>query len=282
MEIVHLGSMEWGENLVPHRQGNMAHKRIFDGVEMSPDNFSLVLARESADYYSPPHRHNFDQVRYCLEGRVPIGKTLGIDAGEVAYFPEGVVYGPQEGGPDRIVLVLQFGGASGQGYMSVEQTRRGREELMTQGRFDGGVFHRESGVGRKSQDAYAAIWQHVFGRDVEYPTPRYKTPIVMRPEGFAWRGIDGARGVRRKVLGIFPEQGLWVELIAIDAAASWTLGASADRRLVFVRAGEGTCGGQPYHPHSAVRLEPAEQTTFAAAQPTEVLVIGMAGVGCYS
>jgi hypothetical protein len=282
MEIVHAGRMEWGENLVPHRQGTMVHKRIFDGVENTPDNFSLVLARESADYYSPPHRHNFDQVRFCLTGSVPIGKSLRVDVGEVAYFPEGVVYGPQEGGPDRLVLVLQFGGASGHGYMSVEQTRRGREELMAEGRFDGGVFHRESGTGRKSQDAYAAIWQHVFGREVEYPTARYKTPIVMRPEGFSWRTIEGTRGVRCKVLGVFPERGLSLELVAIDAQASWTLPRSADRRLAFVREGEGTCGGQPYYAQSALRFEPGEHTVFAAVRPTEMLVIGMGNVGCYS
>jgi hypothetical protein len=282
MEIVHAGKMEWGENLVPHRQGHMAHKRIFDGVENSPDNFSLVLARESADYYSPPHRHNFDQVRFCLEGSVPIGKSLRVDAGEVAYFPEGVVYGPQEGGPDRLVLVLQFGGASGQGYMSVEQTRRGRQELMSLGHFEQGVFHRETSAGRKSQDAYAAIWQQVFGRPAEYAAPRYKTPIVMRPEGFAWRDVQGAPGVRRKVLGIFPERGLSLDFIAMDSQAAFAAAASTDRRLLFVSGGEGACGGQRYYTQSAVRLEPNEQTIFTAERPTEMLVIGMRVVGGYS
>ena len=111
MDMIHAGKMDWGANLASHRQGEMAHKVLFEGEEGSPDNYLLVLAREGASYYSPRHRHAWDQVRFCLEGSVPIGKDLRLDAGEVGYFPEGVPYGPQEGGPDRIVLLLQFAGA---------------------------------------------------------------------------------------------------------------------------------------------------------------------------
>ena len=113
MNIVHAGRMEWGANLASHRQGEMAHKVLFEGEEGDADNYLLVLAREGASYYSPRHRHAWDQVRFCLEGSVPIGKGLRLDAGEVGYFPEAAPYGPQEGGPDRIVLLLQFGGAIG-------------------------------------------------------------------------------------------------------------------------------------------------------------------------
>ena len=40
-----------------------------------------------------------------------------MEGGEIAYFPESAYYGPQEGGEDRIVVLLQFGGASGQGFI---------------------------------------------------------------------------------------------------------------------------------------------------------------------
>jgi len=121
--------MAWGENLASHRQGGMAHKLLFEGEEGSPDNFVWVLADEGADYYSPRHRHAWDQVRLCLEGSIPISKGLRIDEGEVGYFPEGVTYGPQAGGPDRKTLVLQVGGASGQGYLSARQLREARAAL---------------------------------------------------------------------------------------------------------------------------------------------------------
>jgi hypothetical protein len=276
MQIVHAGKMDWGPSLVAHRQGNIAHKRLFDGEEGSPDNFSWSLARENGEYFSPRHRHNWDQVRFCLEGSVPIGKQMKVSAGEVGYFPEGVPYGPQKGGPDRLVLVLQFGGASGQGFMSPEQTERGHEALCAEGRFDKGVFHRERGDGRRTQDAYEAIWQQVFERPVFYPAPRYKTPIVMCPEGFAWQPCQAQAGVRRKLLGQFSERGLMLELIAIEPDAGFHTGPSKDRRLLFVREGEGHCNSEDYETLSAVCLEPDEEGSFLGRAPSELLVITMA------
>jgi len=173
MDLIHADLLPWGGSLVPHRQGTIAHKRLFEGCAGSPDNFSLTLAREQPDYFSPRHRHNWDQVRFCLRGSVPVGKALTLDAGEVGYFPEGVRYGPQEGGIEREVLVLQFGGASGQGYMTPDQTLAGREALLLQGVFEGGVFKRPPGTGKQNQDAYEAIWQQIFGQAMNYPKGLY-------------------------------------------------------------------------------------------------------------
>ena len=279
MDIVHVADMPWGENLAAHRQGGMAHKVLFGGEEGSADNYLLVLANESRDYYSPRHRHAWDQVRFCLEGAVPIGRDIAVDAGEVAYFPEGVPYGPQEGGPNRIELLLQFGGASGLGYLSAAQLRTARAELAAEGRFEKGVFRREHGEGPKNQDAYEAIWRHVTGRPIVYPKPRYKAPIVMRPDSFPWREVAGAAGVRRKALGSFPERGLSLDFIAVAAGAAYATGPSAARRLIFVREGEGRCGDEPYFAQSAVRLEPGEAATFAASVDTELFVITAPPVG---
>ena len=46
-------------------------------------------------------------------------------AGWVGYFPESAYYGPQSISPDLTMLVLQFGGPSGQGFASVAQRRKG-------------------------------------------------------------------------------------------------------------------------------------------------------------
>jgi len=278
MDMVHGGRMEWGENLAAQRAGRMAHKRLFEGQEHSPDNYLLVLANEGSDYYSPRHRHAWDQVRLCLEGSVPIGRDLKIDAGEIGYFPEGVYYGPQEGGPDRIVLLLQLGGASGLGYLSPDQLREGRERLLAEGVFEQGVFRRTSGTGKKNQDAYEAIWQAVTGRPLEYPKPQYKTPVVMRPDGFAWRSLDAAPGVRRKCLGTFPERGLTLELIALDSGAAHETHAAPALRLMFVRAGQGRCGDQPFFTHTAVRIEPHEALRLDTGEATELLLMSVLAV----
>jgi hypothetical protein len=49
-------------------------------------------------------------MRVCTSGAAPIGCTMQVGEVEIAYFPEGVRYGPQEGGPDRRGL-CQVGGA---------------------------------------------------------------------------------------------------------------------------------------------------------------------------
>jgi len=271
--------MEWGENLAAQRSGRMAHKRLFEGAENSPDNYLLVLANEGSDYYSPRHRHAWDQVRFCLEGSVPIGRDLKIDAGEVGYFPEGVHYGPQEGGPDRIVLLLQFGGASGLGYLSPDQLRDGRERLLGEGVFEQGVFRRTRGEGKKNEDGYEALWRFVTGRPLVYPKPRYRAPVIMRPEGFAWRDVADEPGVRRRFLGSFPERNVSLDFVALQAASTHIAGRAPARRLIFVRAGEGQCDSERFFAHSAIRLEPGERATFTASADTELFVITVPSVG---
>ena len=273
MQIVHGARMAWGENLASHRQGGMAHKVLFEGEEGSPDNFVWVLADEGADYYSPRHRHAWDQVRVCLEGSIPISKGLRIEEGEVGYFPEGVPYGPQEGGPNRKTLVLQVGGVSGLGYLSARQLREARAELAREGVFEGGVFRRTAGEGKANLDAYEAIWRQVTGRPIVYPKPRYKAPVILSPDAFAWRDDPAAPGVRRKPLAHFPERGLRLELLELGPGATLALEPDPARRLVFVRAGEGRLGPEAYEGLTAVRIEPGEAVTFEARLPSDILVI---------
>ena len=279
VQIVHGAQMAWGENLAAHRQGGMAHKLLFEGEEGSPDNFVWVLADEGADYFAPRHRHAWDQVRLCLEGSIPIGKDMRLDEGEVGYFPEGVPYGPQEGGPNRKTLVLQVGGASGLGYLSARQLRTARAELAEEGVFEGGVFRRTRGEGKTNLDAYEAIWRHVTGRPIDYPKPRYKSPVLMRPEAFAWRDDPAAPGVRRKRLASFPERGLDLEFFSLEAGAQLSLAAGPARRLVFVRSGAGLCGEDAYERSSALHFEPGEAARLDASEASDIFAITLTLVG---
>ncbi len=278
MQIVHGARMAWGENLAAHRQGGMAHKVLFEGEEGSPDNFVWVLADEGADYFAPRHRHGWDQVRLCLEGSIPIGKDMRLDEGEVGYFPEGVPYGPQEGGPNRKTLVLQVGGASGLGYLSARQLREGRMALAQEGLFEGGVFRRTTGEGKANLDAYEAIWRQVTGGPIDYPKARYKAPVLMRPEAFAWRSDPQAAGVRRRRLASFPERGLELEFLALEPGARLTLETRPERRLVFVRSGSGASNGEAFEALTAMRVEPGEAATLDASEACDIFAITLNSV----
>ncbi len=107
-------------------------------------------------------------------------------------------------------------------------------------------MHRERGEGRKTQDGYEAIWERVFGKPISYPPPRYKTPIVMRPENFPWHERQGAPGIRRKLLGTFPERDLGLEILSMEAP--FTLEAGPARCLLFAYRGKGWVGGGDYEP----------------------------------
>ena len=144
MKLVQASEKKWRGNQLRHRKGRVLIKRLIEGESGSTENYGLHIGRESAEFFSPRHRHPWDQIRYCVSGRVPIGPGKTIDAGEIGYFPEGLHYGPQEG-PERTVMVLQFGGASGRGYLNRDDVNRAYDELGELGRFENGVFHRNLG-----------------------------------------------------------------------------------------------------------------------------------------
>ena len=84
----------------------------------------------------PRHRHNFEQIRLPLCGSMNLGGGLVLEEGQIGYFPEGLPYGPQQDPlghakpGERLQLVLQFGGASGYGFMSMDQRKAAWAELQ--------------------------------------------------------------------------------------------------------------------------------------------------------
>ncbi len=271
--------MPWGESLVAQRGATegMAHKLLFEGVEDSPDNYMLVMSREPKSYFSPRHRHPWDQVRFCLEGKIPIAKGLYIEAGEIGYFPEGAHYGPQEGGTDRIVLLLQFGGASGQGFIGPARLKAARIEMEREGTFARGVYTVETPAGPRNIDAYEAVWQHEKGARPAYAEPAYKTPVVMRPTALPWQATDQP-GARCKQAGIFPHRGLAVTCWKIDAGAEHTLAPSSALRFLFVTSGHGLANTCELRTWSVLRLNPDEGIHLATQGGMEWFELAVAPV----
>ena len=106
------------------REGTLRSRRLLTGEPGTPGNFSLQLS-STPTYFSPRHRHNFDQVRYQLSGDFDFSTDGAMKPGSVAYFPEGTYYGPQSCPTGSETLVLQFGGASRSGYHFRRATRAG-------------------------------------------------------------------------------------------------------------------------------------------------------------
>jgi len=267
MRVAHADTIEWAP-LSGHRAGTIRFKRLLEGRPGDPGNFELSLARADGDYYTPRHRHNFDQIRVALEGRFNFATKRDLKERAVGYFPEGTAYGPQEARERSVILLLQFGGASGDGFMSYDQLASGYAALQRQGDFDSGVFRSGDSGRRVNRDGYEAIWEHVNGRSVQYPAARYEDPVVMHPDAYRWRDLGG--GVQRKRLGVFSEAGTEVGLLQLQpGSASGFDGA----RLGFVLDGGVRVGDQSLARWSAVHAERGEALTLAASSPSEVFYV---------
>ncbi len=268
MKIVHADEVEWKRGL-QHRGGTFHYRHLLNGTPGSPGNFQFNIGQIEGDFASPRHRHNFDQFRFQLEGTISFDRNGKLGAGSFGYFPEGAPYGPQSSEGRSTTVVLQFGGASGSGYLSREQVDAGTEELKKHGRFEGGIFRRNDDVeGRRASDGYQAIWEHVQGERMEYPKPRYRDPIMVDPAHYEWLPLSGEPGVAHKPLGSFTERQCAAELVRLQRGATYRVDG---RSVYLVLYGSGIAGSAPFRQLSAFHLEDGECAELVARDETEIL-----------
>jgi hypothetical protein len=191
----------------------------------------------------------------------------------LGYYPEGVHYGPQVNKTPITNVVLQFGGASGSGYLLPREVKAGMEELKTHGEFKDGVFHRHEGQpGKRNMDAYQAIWEHVHGREMVYPQGRYTKPIFMDASHYAWAPVRGAKGVSEKLFGVWTERRIEAGLIRLEPGARHEVHG---RGVFLVLSGAGTCEGQPLRKFTTISLDQDERTMLQANETLELLHYGL-------
>lgn len=259
------------------REGKFSSHRILEGTPGTPGNFSLQIGI-APNYYSPRHRHNFDQVRYQLDGDFDFATDGVMKVGSIAYFPEGTYYGPQSGAAANSTLVLQFGGASGSGYVSPEQYEKAAAELAKHGTFAKGIYTRLAAEARKiNKDAYEAVWEQVNGRPLEYPKPRYQHPVFMDPENFDWIELDERPGVSTKRVGEFSERGTRIAFLKVAPAGTLDL---EENSIYFVTRGFGAVSTRDsaspagkFEQHTTIHLAPGEHASLSASgsDPVEIL-----------
>lgn len=263
MRIVHGRDLDFTTPRTRHREAGILFKHLLTGTPGSPDCYELSITRVATRYVAPRHRHNFDQVRWQLTGSFGDGKGEDLPAGWVGYYPEGVHYAIDATGPcDQ--LTLQSGAPTGSGFMPYQLLFAGAAELSKLGTFEDGIFRRDKetnlppGV-KRNQDGYEAVWQHVMGTPVVYPKPRFRGPLLMDPEAFAW--IEEAPGVARRSLGSFTERGVGIAQLRLEPGAAAVEAASA-RKLAYVLSGEGEAEGSAIHPETAIEIAPGETARF--------------------
>jgi len=241
------------------REGTLDQKFLLLGDENSPNNYLLnVGLTGSGGWGTPRHRHNFDQIRYVLKGKYPVSPHKLMDEGSVAYFPESVHYGPQDRPEGLEMMVIQFGGASGAGFLSTARREAANEALKAKGEFKNGVFTWVDEAGQKhNMDGSAACFEHATGKKLVFAPPRYDDVIMMNPQSYDW--VESSMpGVYTKLLGTFTERGTQIRLIKVDAGATYNTEQRSSIEVLFMSKGRIVIDGKAYGEKTGVELLPSD------------------------
>lgn len=249
------------------RSGTLDQKFLLQGETGSPNNYLLnVGLTGSGGWGTPRHRHNFDQIRYVLKGKYPASPHKIMDEGSVAYFPESVHYGPQDRPDGLEMMVIQFGGASGSGFLSTPDREAANKRLESKGTFKDGIFTWVDDKGQKhNMDGSAACFEEATGQKLVFHPARYDDVVMMDPEGHAWMET-GTPGVQTKHLGTFTERNTVIRFIQVAKGATFATGSRDQIEVLFMSKGKVTVGGQSYGPKTGIELLPSDPSVDIKAE----------------
>ena len=269
--VVDAAKMEWQSKATP-RSGQIDRKPLAKGTPGKRDNFEFNIYRYHPGYGTPRHRHTFEQMRIGLSGSITYLPKKSITPGVLVSFPEGAYYGPQQTEEVTDQLLLQYGGASGQGYLSQEQLIQARAELAENGTFENGIYSvvDDQGIHRR-MDAVEAIYEHVFGVPVKYIEPRTPDPVAFNIRAHHWIPSE-TPGLQEKSLCVFTERRAGA--VVYEAISDAKLGLDAGRReLVYTFDGDLEVDGDRYGTQAAVFLDTGDDTVLSVKPGWQGLVI---------
>jgi len=256
------------------RDGKLDQKFLLQGDDDSPNNYLLnVGLTGEGGWGTPRHRHNFDQIRYVLKGQYPAAPHKIMGEGDVAYFPESVHYGPQDRPQGLEMMVIQFGGASGSGFLSTPRREAANEALKAKGEFKNGIFTWVDEEGKKhNMDGARACFEEATGRTMSYDPARYDDVVMMASDSYQWIATD-TPGVSTKLLGTFTERNTRIGFIKLDAGATYDTGSRTQIDVLFMNTGSVTVDGQTYGEKTAIELLPTDAPVEVTANTETVFLV---------
>lgn len=257
------------------REGVLEQKFLLTGVDGSPNNYLINVGRTgTGGWQAPRHRHNFDQIRYVIKGNYPYATGKSMPEGWVGYFPESVSYGPQDRPEGLEMVVCQFGGSSGNGFLSVAEREAANDALKKIGEFKNGIFSYVDKDGKRhTQDGSEACFEKAMGKKPTYAKPRYEDLVMMNPANFDWIST-GEAGVYAKHLGSFTERNTRIGFLKLDEGATWPGGLEDSIQILYLATGQVRFEGREYGPLSAFEFQAHEgPVPIIATAPTEFFSI---------
>ena len=254
--ILDTNELDW-EAVQRGRVHQIRRKRLplETGVPGLTAEYSMSLVPEG--YFTPRHRHNFDQIRYTLTGVQSTGHG-DLGPGECGYFPEGAYYGPQKQEGECTTLVLQFQGASGLHLLSNEEMNATYQKMIAAGAtFENGIYKAVGPNGRRiNKDSYLAIWEEHEGKKLTFPQPRYRVPTMMIADNYSWVPDRKRRGVETRHMGTFTEHRTAIGFFRLTPGAAIPARRREDAELVYLLEGSMNYGGRGWGPGTYMYVKP--------------------------
>jgi hypothetical protein len=272
MQIVETEKLPW-ELIVPNTRGGDVYRKVIRAAEGGNQvSYDVRLERFGEGhraYNSVRHRHDFEQLRLAVSGRMDLGFAM-LNEGEVGYFPANSFYGPQkcEG---AVILIAQWGDR----FITKAESDRAVAELSDVGEFCDGVYRSVDSSGKRfNKDPLNAIWEKVFQRPYVPQKPRYTQPIVISPEGFGWSNGEGP--TRSRHLGVFTENDVALQVIGWTEDGTFQCQlADGDQRptLMFTTMGSFSCESSQLGPLTGIWVDPGESVKIDGTRGSELLMV---------
>lgn len=252
----------------PHRSSGIDVIKLVER-EAKLGGFELSLTRFDPGYFSPIHRHNFEQIRIGVAGKTNYGKRV-LEPRVVSYSPAGTRYGPQTVEAPSVQAILQYDGLGTYSHANQLRLKEAMARLSGKGTFEKGYFRPADGG--PAQDAGEAVFEEATGRKIVYPEPRYAETIYMYVDGFPWQSRENSP-VRWKKLGAFGWPETTIEMLSIPEGESVTLGDDGGPLIAFVLEGQIECNSGLLGKSSAALMEEHDRSAVTAKEAGTELVL---------
>jgi mannose-6-phosphate isomerase-like protein (cupin superfamily) len=262
------------ELVAKHRGGGFPAQELPFETDGHGYNIWASIATSEDGFFSPRHRHNFDQIRFVLTGSAQFA-SWELEAGDCGYFPESVPYGPQAQTGEAVVFALQMSGGSGNYFARPSEVSSAFLELRAKDPNFG-----EKGAGRdaegRARDSYELVWESIRNEPIDYAEPRYGDVVIMRPQHFKWTPLDEYREV--KPLGSFTEHNLQVLSARLTGPSRLGIDTEKQSEIWLLTAGSLTIDGRSFSAPSAFQLLPGTPgQEVERADSAEFLVVRLHG-----
>ncbi len=192
--------------------------------------FRIHTADHPYEFFSPRHRHTFDQVRYMISGSCRYGDKTYVE-GDCLYIPAGCTYGPMqltESKENFKHFNMQYQGIAGLPYYPPTAFGPALATLLGKGKFEHGTFVWNDG---RKQDAFEALLEETTSQPVKYPEPPYDDYVVVRGRHIAWVPDDGLPGIDIKHLGHFTQVGPHIQVVKMAPGSKTPPGCVAHQQI---------------------------------------------------